>query len=85
MRVCRGFDLVRELQEAGYDVLAVDKTCNSEADFLIKSGVSFAAVDITKEDTFDRLPKGGVAAVINLACAQPANMPTEERPIRRNM
>jgi UDP-glucose 4-epimerase len=73
-----GFYLVRQLREAGYQVLAVDKTVNAEAEFLMKSGVSFLAVDITREEAFNELPKEGVTAVVNLACVQPANMPTDE-------
>lgn len=73
-----GFYLVRQLQEAGYSVLAVDKSVTDESEFLVKSGVSFVAVDITREDEFDKLPKDGVSAFINLACVQPANMPTDE-------
>ncbi|KQW22297.1 hypothetical protein ASC80_02575 [Afipia sp. Root123D2] len=73
-----GFYLVKQLHEAGYPVLAVDKGLTDEAEYLIKSGISFAAVDITKEEEFDRLPKDGISAFINLACVQPANMPTDE-------
>ncbi len=59
-------------------MLAVDKIVNSEAEFLKNSGAAFQAVDITKEAAVDELPKDGVTALINLACVQPANMPTEE-------
>jgi len=73
-----GFYLVRQLHQAGYSVLAVDKGLTDEARYLAKSGIAFAAVDITKEEEFDRLPKGSVSAFVNLACVQPANMPTDE-------
>jgi UDP-glucose 4-epimerase len=73
-----GFHLVRRLQEEGLPVLAVDRTMTDEAEFLVKNGASFIGVDITKESEFDRLPKGGVTAFINLACVQPANMPNDE-------
>jgi UDP-glucose 4-epimerase len=73
-----GFYLVRQLQEAGYSVLAVDKRMTEEAEFLIKSGVSFTAVDISREEEFGALPKDGAFAFINLACVQPANMPTDD-------
>jgi UDP-glucose 4-epimerase len=68
-----GFYLVRQLQQAGFSVLAVDKSMNDEARFLVRSGASFIALDITNEKAFDRLPEEGVHAVVNLACAQPAS------------
>jgi UDP-glucose 4-epimerase len=67
-----GFYLVRYLQQAGYRVLAVDKSVNEEASYLIDKGASFIPLDIVNEEEFDRLPKQGVQAVVNLACVQPA-------------
>lgn len=68
-----GFYLVRYLQQAGYRVLAVDKSLNDEAKYLVDKGASFTAVDIVNEEEFDRLPEQGVRAVVNLACVQPAS------------
>src|SRR4051812_8470812 len=73
-----GFYLVRHLQQAGYHVLAVDKTLNEEASYLVDKGASFEAIDISKEEEFDRLPKEGVQAVVNLACVQPAGNPDSD-------
>ena len=55
-RLCRIY-LVRHLQQAGYRVHAVDRTLNEEASYLIDEGVSFTALDVAKEEEFDRLPR----------------------------
>jgi UDP-glucose 4-epimerase len=73
-----GFYLVKQLLDEGYTVMALDKYVTDESKFLVDRGASFVALDITKEDEFEKLPKQGVDAVVNLACIQPANMPSEE-------
>jgi UDP-glucose 4-epimerase len=73
-----GFYLARQLLKEGHAVLAVDKHTTDESKFLVNIGASFIAMDISKEDEFDSLPKQGVQAFINLACVQPANMPSDE-------
>lgn len=73
-----GFYLVRQLHEDGYSVLAVDKDETDESEFLVRNGISFMAIDIAKSEEFKKLPDDGVTAFINLACVQPANMPSDE-------
>lgn len=72
-----GFYLVNQLYKEGFKVLAVDKSGTEEADYFLKTGISFLKMDITKEEEFAKLPKENIEAFINLACVQPANMPDE--------
>jgi UDP-glucose 4-epimerase len=73
-----GFYLVRQLLEDGYEVLAIDKHVTDESKHLADRGASFMAIDISKGEEFENLPKQGVQAFVNLACVQPANMPNDE-------
>ncbi|HWY12482.1 MAG TPA: NAD(P)-dependent oxidoreductase [Bacteroidia bacterium] len=72
-----GFYLVNQLKSEGFKILAVDIGGKEEADYFKKNGIDFVQFDITKESEFEKLPKTGVDAFINLACVQPANMPDE--------
>ncbi|MBC7865489.1 MAG: NAD(P)-dependent oxidoreductase [Bacteroidia bacterium] len=72
-----GFYLVNQLHKEGFKVLAADKSGTEEAEYFKKNGIDFVQMDITKEEDFNKLPKTGVEALINLACVQPANMPDE--------
>ena len=72
-----GFYLVNELHKQNFSVLAVDKSGLDEADYFKKQGIPFFQMDITREEEFARLPKTDIAAFINLACVQPANISSE--------
>jgi UDP-glucose 4-epimerase len=73
-----GFYLVNQLHKEGFRVLAVDKSGTEEVDFFRNKNISFVQMDITKEEEFNKLPKEGIEAFVNLACVQPANMPDEK-------
>src|SRR4051812_8953161 len=72
-----GFYLVNQLQAEGFKVLAADIGGLEEAEYFRKIGVDFIQLDITRESEFEKLPRSGVEALVNLACVQPANMPDE--------
>jgi UDP-glucose 4-epimerase len=72
-----GFYLVNQLKAEGFKILAADIGGKEEADYFKQNGIDFVEIDITKESEFEKLPKTGVDAFVNLACVQPANMPDE--------
>jgi UDP-glucose 4-epimerase len=72
-----GFYLMNQLKSEGFEILAADIGGREEAEYFKKNGINFLELDITKESEFEKLPKHGVSAFVNLACVQPANMPDE--------
>jgi UDP-glucose 4-epimerase len=73
-----GFYLVNQLVKENFDVLAVDKSGVEEANYFQRNGIPFVQMDITNCIDFDKLPKNGVDAIVNLACVQPANIRDSE-------
>lgn len=59
------------LDEKEYEVIAVGR---KKTDFFEKQGIQYINVDLCKAEDFDRLPKEGVYAVVNLAGLLPAYM-----------
>jgi len=72
-----GTYLVSQLVKDVSDVLASDISDLSEL-YYSKQQIRYMKLDITDRAAFDRLPKQGVDAIINLACVQPANVSEEQ-------
>lgn len=68
-----GSYLVERLIKEGYRVLSADISEIGEA-YYKKQGLPYIHLDITQKDSFKKLPRDGVEAVIHLACVQPANV-----------
>ena len=64
---------VPELAAAGFDVVAVGRR-ESDGGFFASCGVPYVSMDISVKSDFGKLPREGVAAVVNLAGAVPARM-----------
>lgn len=65
-----------------FDTMPTDIDCEVKS-YYEKQGIPFMSLDVTNEKEFDKLPKSGVDAVINLACVQPANVSKEEYDARK--
>ena len=68
-----GTYLIEELSVRGRSVLAADIDELGKA-YYERRGIPFEFVDVTRKSDLQRLPNGGVEAVVNLACVQPANV-----------
>lgn len=61
------------LKEKGYDIIAVGRR-DSDNRFFLDYKIKYFSVDITNKKSFEKLPTGGIYAVINLAGILPARM-----------
>ncbi len=68
-----GTYLVDRLSDDQFSILTADTDPLWE-NYLKKQGISHCKIDITKKESFKKLPNEGVEAVIHLAAMQPANV-----------
>lgn len=72
-----GTYLIDQLIKENYRVVAADIS-KSGGLYYEKMGIPYYFIDIIDKNSFDKLPKEGIEAVINLACVQPANVSEQE-------
>lgn len=65
-----GTYLVDQLVKDGFDVLATGRS-KAGAEYYKSKGIPFIQLDITKQESFERLPNKGVDAVVHLAAIIP--------------
>jgi len=68
-----GAYLVDEMVREGFDVLATGRNKAAES-YYKKMGIPFTQLDVTDKNSFDKLPKINIDAVIHLSALLPANV-----------